>query len=181
MNESIISVRYTKAIFAIAVDKKSLEAVKADMDDIFAIMNESAELQAFFKNPVLKPSKKEELVKLIFPKFNFYTLSFINLLIQNRREEYLHSISRNFLDRYMKFKGIETGMVTTAVKMPEPILEKIKVLIQDALKKEVEISNKVDENIIGGMIIQIGDKQFDASVKSSLEKTKRTLLNASIN
>ncbi len=180
MNESIISVRYTKAIFSIANEKRALEAVKADMEQIFNLMNESQELQMLFQNPVLKPSKKEELVREIFKDFNHYTLSFISLLIDNHREEYLHDISRNFLDRYRKFKGIESGILTTAVKIPDGTMENIRKQINASLQKDVELQNKVNEDIIGGLIIQIGDKQYDASIKSNLEKVKRRLLNTSI-
>ena len=180
MNESIISVRYTKAIFSLGTEKGVIDAIKADMEEIFAIMNESLELQSLFQNPVLKPSKKAELAKQLFGSFHPLTLSFIQLLIENRREEYLHSISRNFLDKYKKYKGVETGILTTAIKVPDSTLERIKTLINNSLKTNVELSNNVDDSIIGGLILQIGDRQFDASVKNSLGKIKRRLLNTSI-
>lgn len=180
MNESIISVRYTKAIFSVAKEKGAMEQVKDDMNEIFSLMGESQELQSLFQNPVLKPSKKEELVRQLFKSFNPYTLSFISLLIKNRREEYLHDISRNFIDMYRKYKGIESGIITTAIAIPATMLENIKKLINASVKKEVDLNTKVDEKIIGGIIIQIGDKQYDASVKSGLGKIKRKLLNTSI-
>jgi F-type H+-transporting ATPase subunit delta len=173
-------VRYTKAIFSVAIEKNALETIKDDMGQIHELMSHSQELQTLFQNPVLKPSKKEELVKQIFKSFNSYTISFICLLIKNRREEYLQDISRNFIDMYRKHKGIESGTITTAISISSETLDNIKKIIHSSLKKEVDLNVKVDENIIGGMIIQIGDKQYDASVKSGLEKMKRKLLNTSI-
>jgi F-type H+-transporting ATPase subunit delta len=180
MNESIISVRYTKAIFALAKEKNLLEEVKSDVETIFSLMNESSELLVVFKSPVLKPSKKKELVKLVFGSFNKITISFINLLIDNRREEHLHDISRNFIDKYRKYKRIESAQFTTSVHIDSTVLTKVKQLIENVLKTEVEFTGKIDDRIIGGFILRVGDKQFDASVQTSLNKVKRKLLNTTI-
>ena len=66
MNESIISVRYTKALFLLAKDKGLLDDIKSDMETVFNLMNDNEELQHVFENPVLKPSNKQEIVKEIF-------------------------------------------------------------------------------------------------------------------
>ena len=180
MNESIISVRYTKALFNLAVEKSQLESVKNDMDIVFHVMNESLELQLLLKNPILSSSIKEDALGKIFTSFNKLSLSFINLLIKNRREEHLHDISRDFLDKYRVSKGIETAVFTTATAIDSKMLENVKDIITKALRTQVEMSNNVDERIIGGYILRVGDKQFDASVNSSLEKMKRKLLSTTI-
>ncbi len=130
MNESIISVRYTKALFLLAKEKELLDIVKNDMETVFNVMNDSDELQNIFQNPVLKPTKKQEIIKQVFTSFNGLTLSFINLLIKNRRENHLFDISRNFLDRYKQNKGIETALFTTATNMDLKMIEKVKDFIK---------------------------------------------------
>jgi F-type H+-transporting ATPase subunit delta len=180
MNESIISVRYTKAIFLLAKEKGLLDVVNNDMEIIFSFMNESNELQHVFKSPVLKPSKKQEIIEKVFHSFNKMTISFINLLIKNRRESHLFDISRNFLTWYKKHNGIETATFTTAVSMESLTYEKVRDLIKTVLKTEVDLTNRIDQNIIGGFIIRVGDRQIDSSVKSNLNKAKKKLLNASI-
>jgi F-type H+-transporting ATPase subunit delta len=182
MNESIISVRYTKSIFALANEKGIIDTVKSDMENIFAIMNESEELMLVFQNPVLKPSNKQEVINQLFGKsFHPITLSFINLLIKNRREEYLHDISRNFLQKYRQMKGIETGTFTTAVTIKPETLEMIRVLIKKAMNVDVELNSSVDSKIMGGFVLRVGDTQYDASVQSNLNKIKRKLLNTTVN
>ena len=180
MNESIISVRYTKALFLLAKEKGLLEIVKNDMEMVHNVMNESDELQHIFQNPVLKPTKKQEIIKQVFTSFNVLTLSFINLLIKNRRESHLFDISRNFLDRYRQNMGIETAVFTTATDMDSKMLDKVKDLIKTALKTGIELTNKTDQNIIGGFVIRVGDRQYDSSVKSNLNKIKKKLLSISI-
>jgi F-type H+-transporting ATPase subunit delta len=180
MNESIISVRYTKALFLLSKEKGLLDIVKNDMEMVFNVMNQSNELQHIFQNPVLKPTKKKEIINQIFNSFNELTLSFINLLIKNRRESHLFDISRNFLDRFRQDKGIETAVFSTATDMDSKMIDKVKKLIMEAMKTEIEINNKIDQNLIGGFVIRVGDKQYDSSVKSNLNKIKKKLLNTSI-
>jgi len=180
MNESIISVRYTKALFLLAKDKGLLNEVKTDMEIIFSVMSENDDLKLVFQNPVLKPTKKQEIVSEIFSSFNNLTISFINLLIKNRRENHLYDISRNFLTKYRKDEGIETGVFTTAVAIDTMILDNVKSMIKKALLTEIELTNKIDKNILGGFIIRVGDKQVDSSVKTSLSRIKKKMLNVSV-
>jgi F-type H+-transporting ATPase subunit delta len=180
MNESIISVRYTKALFQLSKEKGLLDIVFSDMKTLFQFMNESEELQYVFQNPVLKPSKKEEIIDQVFKSFNPLTTSFIKLLIKNRREEHLHDISRNFLDFYSKDKGIENAVFTTSIFIDIEIANKLKSLLQKSLNAEVELTSKVDQKLIGGFILTIGDKQYDASVQSNLKKLKRKLLDTPV-
>jgi F-type H+-transporting ATPase subunit delta len=180
MNESIISVRYTKALFSLAIEKKILDVVKSDIEVVFSVMSESDELQHIFQNPVLKPSKKQEIVKNVFSSFNKMTLSFINLLIKNRRESHLYDISRNFLSKFRKYNNIESASLTTAIEIDSVLLEKVKNLIKTSLKTEIDLSTKIDNKIIGGFIIRVGDRQVDSSVKSNINKIRKKLLNATI-
>lgn len=181
MNESIISVRYSKALFNLSKDKSIIDAVKMDMETVFTLMNESEELQHVFQNPVLKPSKKGEIVKQLFPSFNTISLSFIDLLIKNRREEYLFDISRDFLKKYMQHKGIENAVFTSAIAVDSAMLEKVRAIVRSLLKTEVELSNVVEKKILGGFVLRVGDRQFDASVQAKLNKIKQKLVKTSIN
>jgi F-type H+-transporting ATPase subunit delta len=180
MNESLISVRYTKALFNLSIEKGILEMVKLDMENVLAVMKESEELQNLFQNPVLKPSNKSEIVKQIFPFFNAVSLSFINLLIKNRREEYLYAILLDFLEKCMSYKGIENAVVISAVNIDKSTLENIKQLVRSLLKTEIELSNIANEKLVGGFILRVGDKQFDASVQSKLNKIKQRLFKTSV-
>lgn len=181
MNESIIAVRYTKALFELSVEKKKLEEVYSNMNNIAHLLMNYKELSKFFQNPVIKPSRKSFLVNEVFKGFEKETLSFVSLLIQNKREEYLEQISRNFIDRYRKYKGIESAIFTTATTVSEAIIENVKKIIKASFHTEVEIQNKVKTDLIGGFVLQVGDKQYDASIQTKLNKYKRQLINSSVN
>jgi F-type H+-transporting ATPase subunit delta len=180
MNESIISMRYTKALFQLSKEKGVLDIVFGDMKTIFQFMNESEELQYVFQNPILKPSKKEEIIDQVFRSFHPLTTSFVKLLLKNRREEHLHDISRDFLDFFSKDKGIENAVFTTSVAIDIEIINKLKNLLQKLLNAEIDLASKIDQKLIGGFILTIGDRQYDASVQANLKKLKRKLLDTPI-
>jgi F-type H+-transporting ATPase subunit delta len=181
MNESIISVRYTKALFNLAKKNNILDVIKTDMELIYSTMNESKDLLLVFQNPTIKRSQKQEIINNIYPSINKVTYSFIGLLLKNRREEHLKDISRDFLEKYYKEKGIESAVLITSFPVDKTMLVKVKDVVKKALKTEVELSNKVNEDIIGGFIIRVGDKQFDASIKSNIERIKKKLLDTTVN
>jgi len=180
MNESIIAVRYTKALFNLALEKNVLEKVREDMDYVSEAYKISEELRFIIDNPVLKPSKKVQIVKDVFKDSNDLTKSFIEILIKNRRENLLPFITIDFKDKYLKFKNIETVSFVSAVRVDEKIIEKIKRSIEQSIKKEIIIDKVENPNIIGGFILKIGDKQYDSSIRKKLNILKQEIKNTQI-
>lgn len=180
MNESIIAVRYTKALFNLAKEKNLLEQIKADVEAMYVLIDQSDDLKLFIENPVIQPSKKSLIFKQVFQSFNPITLSFIDLLVKKKREEYLIDICRDFVSQYKKYRKIETAVFTTAVAVDAKVLEKVKELIKSGLKTDVELTGEVKSSLIGGFVLRVGDMQYDASVQTNLTKIKRRLTNSSI-
>lgn len=180
MNESQISVRYAKALFQSASEKQILDRVFEDMK----LLSETCKLEDFqymIVLPSLQVSQKRKFVDSILrDHLSEISLSMINLVIKNKREAYLAGIARNFRDLYRKAKGISTAKLVTAQPIDEASMKGIKELIREAYDSEVELASAVDEDIIGGFILTIEDKQYDASVASNLRKMKKQLLQTSI-
>lgn len=180
MNESQISVRYAKALFQSASEKNILDQVSRDME----LLSETCKLADFrfmLELPSLQPSQKYKFIHAIFGKsVSAISLSLINLVIKNKREIYLPGIARNFRAFYRKEKGIRSAEMLTAVKVEESSLKKIRELIKKAYDSEVELTTAVDQDLIGGFILKIEDRQYDASVATHLKKMKKQLLQTSI-
>ena len=180
MNESQISVRYAKALFQSASEQQLLDDVYKDME----VLTNTCKLDDFkhmLEIPTLQPSQKIKLVGTIFEKyFSKISLSMINLVIKNKREAYLPGIARNFRDLYRQEKGVRTATLVTAQPLDELVINNIHKLIKKAYDSEVELSSSVDGDVIGGFILTIEDKQYDASVASNLRKLKKQLLQTSI-
>ena len=179
--DSLIRVRYAKAFFQTAKDKNMLGQFKTDIETVFDVCNNSPEFIYLLNSPVIKSSKKAELIETIFKTaVNQLTLNFLLLITQNKRETEIPGICRNFLELTRKDQNIKTATLVTANEIIPAVTEKIKTIIEKELKARVELSTKVNPDMIGGIILRVDDKQYDASVASQLKKIKQQLLNAEI-
>ncbi len=176
MNDSKISVRYATALFESAREKELLDRVRNDMLDIQKI-SLVPEFQGLLTNPVIKESRKSSIVdQLLAEKVHSLTLSFLKLIIRNGREFYIPAIARNYLNLYRKHKGIKSATLITAIQVPEELKRKVEKVVAETIKSGIEMKTETDEDLIGGFIIRIEDRQYDASVSSNLRKMKKTLL-----
>jgi F-type H+-transporting ATPase subunit delta len=181
MNTSTIRVRYAKAFFSVAKEKKMMETLKADVQKVLDLCKQSKELVLLLESPVVSTSKKIELINKIFKQeINSVTLNFLLLIMKNKREAFIPGICINFLDLIRKDQNIKTAVLTTATKVDDKILAKIKAMMEKELNSKVEISGKVDAEIIGGLILRVEDKQFDSSVTTQLKKIKQHLLETEV-
>ena len=178
MNQSKISVRYAKALFLLAAEKGLIDEIKNDIDNIKVISETVEEFKFLVESPVVETSQKRAaLESALKGSVNQITLNFIDLVTKNKREIFINDICRNFLDLVRKDKGIESASFVTATDIDEAILSDVKNIADDYFKTNVELSSIVDEKILGGYILRVGDKQFDASVNSKLKKVKQHLMN----
>jgi len=177
MDTSKIGVRYALALFSLAAEKNLTEAIREDFLLVGKTLKESPELQIALQNPSLSPSNKLAIMKAIFQgKVNELTLRFIELVIHNRRENYLNDITRRFIYLYRESKGLKPAEFVTAIEISPSAKEQVMTLVQKSFHTEVELTNIIEPSIIGGFVLTVGDQQIDASVASGLRKIKRELL-----
>jgi len=179
MNQSLIAVRYAKAIFAVSQEKKLEDTLRDDMMYLYQACNLVPAFSLLLHSPVVKPSQKLSIVKELFAKdLNPLTINFLTMLISNRREMCLSDMTRNYLDIYKKAKGITSVIMTSATELNIDLENKIVNMISQKFKTKVELTKKIDEDLIGGFVLRIDDFQLDTSVASSLNKLKHTLNDA---
>jgi F-type H+-transporting ATPase subunit delta len=179
MNESKITVRYAKALFALAKEGNSLEAVKTDMIFLNQCLSEVPELQFIIQSPVIKVSEKIKLFEEAFrDAFHSLTASFIKLIVEKRREEHLAGISRYFVSLMKTEQGIKPAELISATPLNESLRQSLLNYITRKFNTQVELQESVDEKLVGGFILRIGDQQVDASISSKLERIKTALINS---
>jgi F-type H+-transporting ATPase subunit delta len=179
MNESKITVRYAKALFSLAREGKEFELLKSDMQTLYMCTREIPELNLVLKSPVIKVSDKIRLFDETFRgTFSPVTLSFIKIVLERRREEYLEGISRYFLSLLKSIDGVQQAELVTAVPLNDMLRKSILNFIHERFNTKVELQEEVDEKLIGGFILRVGDQQIDASISSKLERIKKSLVNS---
>jgi F-type H+-transporting ATPase subunit delta len=179
MNDSKIPVRYAKALFFLAKETKTFDTIKKDMQLLYQGIHEIPELQFIIKSPVIKVSDKINLFHEAFKdSFSQVTLSFIKLVLENRREEYLTRISLYFLYKLKKELGISPASLLTASPIDEKLRQSVINLISRKFNTKAELTEEVDQKIIGGFILRINDQQIDASIASKLSRIKKELINS---
>jgi F-type H+-transporting ATPase subunit delta len=175
MNESKISVRYSRALFESAVEKNILDKVNVDMIFISEICR-IPEMKELLQSPVIVPSKKTDILKkMLGGNVEKITFSLLELVVRNGREIYIPAIARVFIHETMKFKGITKSILTTAVKVDPKVKKQITDMIEEIFKTKVEFEENIDTDIIGGFILRVDDNYIDASIRNKLRKISREL------
>ena len=181
MDHSAITVRYAKAFYSLAKEKNILQDLKTDIELVNSVCKTSTDFILLLESPVIKTSKKIEVISSVFSgKLNQLTLDFLQLITKNKREINIPGICLNFLALTRKDKNIKSAVLTTATEMDGNTIEKIKHLLDKELNAKIELSTQSKEEILGGMILRIDDKQYDASVATQLKKIKQTLLESEL-
>jgi len=177
MQGTRVASRYAKSLIDLSLEQGFLEQAHTDMKYIIEVCKQNRELVAFFKSPVIKPDSKLAVLKQVFNgKLNKLTDSYIQLITAKKRDFYLVEIAQEFLNQYNKKKNILTAVVTTAKGIDDITRKEVVNLVKGNGTCEVVLQEKVDADIIGGIIIRVGDKQVDASVSRKLKVLQRNFL-----
>jgi len=153
MRQSRVTIRYAKALLHLAIEQNSLEETYSDMQFLDTVCSENKELVLLLKSPIVKTDKKEIILKEIFSsKMSKLSMSFIQIITNKKREGQLSLIAKGFINLYKIHKNIETATVITATKLDEELKAEVMNFIKHHGENKVDLTEKIDENIIGGAI-----------------------------
>jgi F-type H+-transporting ATPase subunit delta len=174
MAEIKVAKRYAKSLFDLAQEQGVLDPVNQDMSLLVSVCDANRDLTLLLGNPIINSDKKLAVLTAVFgSKVSKLTMAFIQIITRKGREGFLAGIAREFVAQYKRSKGIATAIVTSAIGLDEKLRSEVYRIVRESLKSEVELIEKVDKNLIGGFVLRVGDKQFDASVSSELRKLTR--------
>lgn len=177
MTGSRAAIRYAKAVIEMAQASGVADAVSEDMALVATTIADNAELRDFINNPTISAEVKESALKEIFAGTQGITKGLLHLLHENKRFEILGQVAEQYKMQFDQINGVEEATVTTAFPITPELEEKVKEKIKEFSDKKITLKNSVDPSIIGGFILRIGDKQFNASVANRLSILKRELSN----
>jgi F-type H+-transporting ATPase subunit delta len=171
------AIRYAKAILDLAIAKNATQAVSDDMFSITSTVANNSELNAFMQNPIIKTEVKYSALLEVFASSNNVTKGLFRLLFENKRFEILSEIAVAYNNLFDELNGVEIAKVTTAIPMDAALEALVLAKIATISDKKITLQNTIDASIIGGFILRIGDKQYNASIASRLQILKRELSN----
>lgn len=167
------AIRYAKAVLNLANDNNTAEVVNGDMQLIVNTVAQSKDLKDMLYSPVIRSSVKKAALLEIFKNANKATVNLIDVLIANKRTSLLPEVASSYVTLFEQQKGNQIAEVTTAVPLTKDLEEKVLAKVKELTGKEAAITNIVDESILGGFILRVGDTQYNASIANQLNKLKR--------
>ncbi|MBP0902832.1 ATP synthase F1 subunit delta [Mariniflexile gromovii] len=167
------AIRYAKAVLSLASDRKTADAVNADMKLIASTIAESKDLNDALQSPVISASVKKAVLLEVFKKADKTTLSLIDTLVTNNRIAILGDVASKYTQLFDESKGIQVATVTTAIPLTDALKQKVLAKAKELTGKDIEVKSIVDESILGGFILRVGDIQYNASIANQLSKLKR--------
>lgn len=174
MSGSKSGIRYAKAVLQQATEVGNTKEVFADMQDIATTLANSKELRVVLQSPVIKGEDKKEALLKIFKSQSKATHSLIEVLISNHRINQLGNVAHAYTTLYNDAKGVKRAKVTTAVPLSESLEKQVLAKVEELTgSKSVTLVNEIDESIIGGFILRVGDLQYNASIANQLGNLKR--------
>lgn len=176
MRSTKVASRYAKALLEIAVEQNKIDSILGDMNFLLESNNETRDFENLISSPIVKADKKIQIFEKVFEQFEDVSMSFVKLITKNRREAYLPAIAQSFSDQVKELKGIVPMTITSASPLHSSTREKIVAKVQDSVKGQLEIEEKIDESLIGGFVVRMGDMQIDASVSNQFNNLKQRLV-----
>ncbi len=169
--------RYATALFELARDEDSVDAVKADLDRFDGLVGQSADLARLLRSPVFSSEQQTAAISAILAKAGVGGLAakFLKVVASNRRLFAARDMVRAFAALVARHKGEVTAQVTVAEALNDAHLAEIKDALKSVTGKDVQVDVTVDPAIIGGLVVKLGSRMVDASLRAKLQSIKHAM------
>jgi F-type H+-transporting ATPase subunit delta len=181
MSEFRVASRYAKSLIDLAKEQNVLDVVFRDMKDFSETLRKDPQIEVMLKSPVITGAQKAAILNKIFSKtYHATTMSLLNFVLEKNRGEVMGAVARIFIEQYQAMNNIVKASVKTAFVLDDNTAEEIRRFAEKYTGKKVELQATVDARLIGGFVLQMGDRLYDASISGKLRETKNNLINTYI-
>jgi F-type H+-transporting ATPase subunit delta len=171
---SRIAYRYAKSLLELCIQRKEEDAVAKDMELLYTSIRENRELSLLLQSPVVKGDMKLKIMDKVFASnIQVVTQKFIHLMIEKGREAYLKEVAFSFADQVRAHRNQILAEVTTAVPMDDAMRKSVTEAAQSLSKNTIQLTEKINPELIGGFIVRVGDRQLDTSIAAQIKQLKR--------
>ena len=176
MKQGSAAKRYASALLQVAQEQGKVSAFDAELQSLAAIFGGNSSLQTALGSPVVPPSKKKAIFEALLPKLGISPSlrNLIHILIDNERIAEIPLLAMIFRDLADELEGRVRVKVTSATELGDNEA-KLKAILEKTLKRQVLLESTVDPRVLGGLVVRVQDRVFDASIKGELERWKEAL------
>ncbi|SET16477.1 ATP synthase F1 subunit delta [Anaerobranca gottschalkii] len=179
--KSTIANRYALGLFKIAEENNLVDRITEDCLFLMEVFNTTPELQRIFENPKISKEDKLSLINQgLKDNLHQHTIAFIALMVEKGRASQIKDSLASYVNLAEKAKGLINVEVTTAIELDEEQIQRLREGLIKMTRKEINIKSIKDPSILGGVIIKLGNKVIDGSIKHQIDKIKDSLLKAQV-
>ena len=174
----LISKTYGDALFELAVEKDKVDVLLEEIEQLQEVLSKNVEFGSLMNHPKIIKEEKIQVAKEVFEgRVSEELLGFLIIIISKYRYKDIDAILDYFVAEVKRYKGIGVATVTTAVPLKEEQCKKIEQKLLDTTQyTKMEMHYHLDESLIGGMVVRIGDRVVDSSIKTKLSELQKELL-----
>lgn len=165
----LVARTYANALFEVALEEEKYDAVGQELLFILKCLKEEPKLYDILKSPLVVLKEKKEILNSVFGKnVNQEILNFLYIIVDKKREKYIESIIEEYMALTNEAKNIVEAVAITAVPLKNEMMLKLQETLSKSLGKNVQLKNEIDTEIMGGVLVKVGDKIMDGTIKSRL-------------
>ena len=169
---------YARSLFEVAKEHGQLDEIREQLGEFADVLAEDRRLQVYFFSPYFSSTEKKDGITKVIEGGNEYFIRFLQLLAEKHRLPVLFRIRRAYDAMWAKEQRLLEVSVTSAVELDEETVKGIGQKIEEQTGQRVKLTSAVDPDLIGGIVIQVGNKVLDASVRNRLERLRRSVARA---
>jgi F-type H+-transporting ATPase subunit delta len=172
--------RYATALFDLSSETNAVDAVKADLERFAALIAESADLKRLVRSPVFSTAEQLQALGAVLERADIggVAAKFLKLVTANRRLFAVGDMTRGFRELVAKHKGEATAEVTVAETLKDEHVEALRSALKAVSGKDVDLDIKIDPAIIGGLVVKLGSRMVDTSLRTKLNAIKHAMKEA---
>lgn len=175
----LVSSRYALALFEVGLELEKINEFNEGLNFLKAIFEKETKLLQILSHPKIDKNEKKDLINNLFKgRISSEMMNFLYILIDKRREDSILNIIEKYREIFNEHENIVKVIAITAVPMEEKSKSKLITVLSNKFNKKVELHNKVDNNVLGGVLLRIENKQLDGTIKGQLKSMDKTISGA---
>jgi F-type H+-transporting ATPase subunit delta len=169
---------YTEALFDVAKEKDELDRVREELGQFTDAIEGDRDLQVFFFSPYFHSAEKREAIGRAISGASEEFVNFLELLVEKHRMPVIFRIRRQFDEMWKRENRKLDVTLTSAIELDPEIAKSVATEVEKQTGQSVELTNRVDDGILGGLVLQVGNMVLDASIRNRLEKLRKSVAQA---